>query len=494
MPTINEYKIDNYLNKAELQFQQDTQIQIKSNSKISDYFDYIYSYPPKIQIKWDGLDELNGDLFLEANYSVEEHSFPFLDFIEDWFFPERAEEAMSEKYSLSHYFDGFLDNVNSSNFFLKKTKQIQTSLTNIPIFVVLNGQGEIILSRPGNVLKQNSLRNFLNEKVYDSCGAFDSTVEKKGALGLFFMTRLDAENYLKEVARSDFEGTETLGLSIHCVNLSTAYKITREDHPGIDFRFVPNLQEIKNLLISKIGKSDMIVDDEQQQLRFRRRTMNLFPYLNRLGQCLSPTSSFLHQDEYFKGVPIYVVQLKNKQRDFFSERYFNFIGSLDTVYNGCLQFFDSKFGFGHNWIMQGSLQTSGSLEDFENYIFFEKEQALNFVKKYGRYVSRYSGGRSSNLEFAVHKPKVFVYNLEDFIEDWEDQILNKTVEETGSESILFLTKEVNFISPSLNFSGIEDLDAEKEAFQQSFLKKLTQVLNLKARVLKRATGIFFATT
>ena len=493
MQTINECKIHNYLNKTELKFQQDPTIEIKSNQKIANYFDYIYSYPPKIQVKWDGLDELNNDLFLGKNYNVMEHSVPFIDFLDDWFFAEASEEAVSEKYSLSQYFDGFVDKVNSSNFFLKKTKKIQTALSAIPVFVVLNGQGEIVLSRPGNVLNPNSLGNYLNEKVYDSCGAFDSNVEKKEALGLFFMTRLDAENYLKEVARADFQGTEMLGLSINCVNLSTAYKITREYHPGIDFRFVPNLTELKNLLVNKIGKSDMVVDDEQQQLRFRRRTFNLFPYLNQLGRYLSPSSSFLQQNEYFKGIPIYVVQLKDKPRNFFSEQYFNFVGYLDTIYNGCLQGLDSTIGFGHNWIMQGSLQNTGASEEVENFIFFEKNQALQFTKKHGRYVTRYAGGRSSNLEFAVRKPKIYVYNLEDFVEDWEDRLLADELDNKDSGPNFLKAKNINFISPSLGFSGIQDLTAEKDEFQQSSLNKITQTLNIKAKVLKRTFGIFFNT-
>ena len=48
--------------------------------------------------------------------------------------------------------------------------------------------------------------------------------------------------------------TKTVGLSIHCISLDSAYKITREYHPGIDFRFVPDLREVKGLLNNKINK------------------------------------------------------------------------------------------------------------------------------------------------------------------------------------------------------------------------------------------------
>ena len=470
--------------------QPEINISTKFNKQISDYFNYVYSYPPKIQIKWNNVDELNGDLFIRSNYGVLEHSLPFVDFINDWFFNGVSGQAVSENYELSEYTNGFLDKINSSNFFLKKTKEINNALSNIPIFLVLNGQGEIVLNKPSNNLNTNSPKDYFNEKLYDLCGAFDTSVEKKAELGLFFMNRGDAENYLKEIARSDLKGTQTVGLSVHCVNLSTAYNVTREYHPGVDFRFVPNFNEVKELLVNNIGKSSMITDDEQQQLRFRRRTHNLFPYLNKLGRYLSPGSSFLQRNEYFKGVPIYIVQVREKPRSFVAEQYFNFVGSLDTIYNSCIQYLDSTIGFGHNWIMQGSIQDTMHSDDIENYVFFERDQALDFSKKNGRKVVRFKGSRTSNLEFMVRKPKLFVYNLEDFLEDWEDKIL-EGISENKVEEIpgLFKTKATYFIPPKQNVDDVLDLGQD---FQQTPLKKITQTVNVKLKVLKRTLGIFFS--
>ena len=52
-----------------------------NRNKVSDYFHDIYTYPPKFKIRWESLDELNGDLFIDDNYGVLEHSFPFIDFV-----------------------------------------------------------------------------------------------------------------------------------------------------------------------------------------------------------------------------------------------------------------------------------------------------------------------------------------------------------------------------------------------------------------------------
>ncbi len=82
--------------------------QTKPKPKLADYFDYIYSYPPKIKLKWDVIDELKEDLFIDSNYGVLEHSFPFIDFIDDLFFTETKEEASVEKYPPAKYIKGFL--------------------------------------------------------------------------------------------------------------------------------------------------------------------------------------------------------------------------------------------------------------------------------------------------------------------------------------------------------------------------------------------------
>ena len=79
---------DYYLNQTEstIQRNESSQIQTKKKSKVLDYFSSIYAYPKKIKIKWDAIDELNEDLFIDRNYGVLQHSVPFIDFIESWFF------------------------------------------------------------------------------------------------------------------------------------------------------------------------------------------------------------------------------------------------------------------------------------------------------------------------------------------------------------------------------------------------------------------------
>jgi hypothetical protein len=306
-------------------------------------------------------------------------------------------------------------------------------------------------------------------------------------------SRSDAETYLKEIAKSDIEGKKTVGLSIHCIGLSSAYNVTREHHPGVDFRFVPDYKEVKNLLKNKLNRSKLIVDDEQQQLRFRPRRTNMLPYFGKIGHYIIPTHSFLQRNEYFKGVPVYVVQTMATPRNLLTEQYFNIAGAIDTFYGRFIQSLDSTIGFGHNWIMQGSIQDTMKSEQVNNFVFFSKTQADTFIREHQKNVVRYKGSRTSNIETLVRKPKIYVYNLEDFVEDWEDRLLADESDNKDSGPNFLKAKNINFISPSLSFSGIQDLTTEKNEFQQSSLNKITQTLNIKAKVLKRTFGIFFNT-
>ena len=56
--------------------------------------------------------------------------------------------------------------------------------------------------------------------------------------------------------------------------------------------------------------------------------------------------------------------------------YLNFIQikkkaiKIDSTWGRILQFYDSFLGFGHNWIMQGSLKDTARGNKYTNYVFF----------------------------------------------------------------------------------------------------------------------------
>tara|TARA_B110000003_G_scaffold72470_1_gene73859 strand:- start:3409 stop:4869 length:1461 start_codon:yes stop_codon:yes gene_type:complete len=480
MTPVNTNTSLDFLNRGS--FQTGT---LREGSKTTNFLNQLYNYPPKLKIKWGGLDELNEDLFLENNYGVLEHSFPFMDFIQGWFFTERPSDSVPRGYTYQDFINGFLDKRYTSDFYNKKTQELQTSVAPIPVFVILNGYNEIVLNSSKESLKDKTPDNFINQQIYDFCGAFDTYVEKRPQLGFFFFDREDAEMYLEEIAKTDSAGTNLLGLSVHCIGLDSAYKITRQHHPGIDFRFVPNLKEVKSLITKNLVDPSIIVEEGQQQLRFRPRKGNLFPYMGKVGTTISPKVSFLERNEYFKGVPIYIVQITKSPRNIFLNQYFHIVGSFDGAYGKFIQYFDNIIGFGNNWIMQGSLTEAGNSNKFVNYVFFNKDQAKKFIKTKGSRVARFSGSRTSNVEKFVRKPKIYVYNLEDFIELWEEKLTTQQKKFSTAVDC----DETYFIPPKDVLEEVQEL--QKLSKENRISKMIVQTLDIKYRKFKCFLDIFF---
>lgn len=464
------------------------------NSKTLDFFNELYTYPPKFKIKWNAIDELHEDLFMSYNYRVFEHSFPFIDILSDFFHTDVGGKIIEENYSKQTYIDGYYNKSSSTKFYTQETKALQKSLQSVPVYAIFNGSGEIILAdSTDSFTNRNSTIKSLG---YNFCGAFDQLDEQRSKLGLFFMSRRDAEIYLREVARADTESTKIFGLSIHCVGLDFAYRLTREYHPEVDFRFVPNLEEVKTLLASETSRSNLIFDDDQQQLRFRRRPVKIVPIIGTLSRWVTPFSSFLSKDEYFKGVPIYVVQVQDKPRSLFVEQYYKTLNVADSVYSFGLQCIDFLIGFGQNWIIQGSIQDGSKTSDVTNFVFFEKKAAVEFCKTQGRKIGRYKGSNSSNLDFIIRKPKIFVHNLEDFIELWEDVLSapkHKILEVdngTPKTKTIFHTKGTYFVPPN---DVLDDLIIYKSGKASSSFSKLKKFFGYKYRRLIGFTEIFLNT-
>ena len=292
------------------------------------------------------------------------------------------------------------------------------------------------------------------------------------------MSRKDAELYLQEIAFSDTEGTKMFGLSVHCFGLDFAYRVMREHHSQIDFRIIPDLNEIQKLLSTGINKSNIIFDNEQQQLRFRQRSLNPIT----IGKKYFPLFSFLEKNEYFKGTPIYIVRVNDTKRNFFLERYYNAANFLDTVYGNVFHSINFVLGFGNNNILQGSLTKQNYSNNATNYIFFEQEAASEFCNSFKRKVERYDGSQSSLFKSLTRKPKIFIYNLEDFLELWEEKLVYTSQNRINNNSshnnnTIFDCKAIKFIP---NKNSLEDfLQQDKKSGLQNF----KQFMKFKTRRL-----------
>lgn len=87
----------------------------------------------------------------------------------------------------------------------------------------------------------------------------------------------------------------------------------------------------------------------------------------------------------------------------------------------------------------------------------------------------------------LRKPTILVYNFEDFIEDWEDNLILEA-NASGNEKL----STVNFfVSPTENVEKIKSF-SNSEAIQFPIVNNVANYLTVNYKVLKRAIGIFFS--
>ena len=361
------------------------------------FFEDLYTYPPKIKIQWKQLDLVEKSDKLLPNKII---NHP----------PHKSFSGVRD----------YMDKVISFNVYSKKIKLLKQTLKDVPVYVIVNGRTEIVvastrskkfntidpnvldpgplLEKPELITEGNEIRKVIRRQVYkrsvvESVEKALSTKSKK--FGFIFFDPIEAQYYLDAmVARSEKKfhhrrdhSIDKVGLSIHCIGLDTAYSLLSRSSSNVDFRFVPSLPEVKAVL-EHSSQGD--TNNERQ-----------------LEQTLSRKALSIISDQYnsaFKGVPIYIVVVKDK-----------FEALQDS----------EKF-------KSSSTKTNSSA----NYIFFDREQALEFCEKYSsRMVS-----------------PIYTDNLEDFLELWgESLVLNTDV----TQSFININQPTYFIPSKRSIKTLE---------------------------------------
>ena len=366
------------------------------------FFEDLYTYPPKIKIQWKQLDLVEKSDKLLPNKII---NHP----------PHKSFSGVRD----------YMDKVISFDVYSKKIKLLKQTLKDVPVYVIVNGRTEIVvastrskkfntidpnvldpgplLEKPELITEGNEIRKVIRRQVYkrsvvESVGKALSTKSKK--FGFIFFDPIEAQYYLDAmVARSEKKfhhrrdhSIDKVGLSIHCIGLDTAYSLLSRSSSNVDFRFVPSLPEVKAVL------EHSSQGDTNSELAINER---------QLEQTLSRKALSIISDQYnsaFKGVPIYIVVVKDK---------------FEVLQDS------EKF-------KSSSTKTNSSA----NYIFFDREQALEFCEKYSsRMVS-----------------PIYTDNLEDFLELWgESLVLNTDV----TQSFININQPTYFIPSKRSIKTLE---------------------------------------
>lgn len=294
------------------------QPQLKNKLKKSTTVNFLrklYTYPPKFELKLNDPHQLDyKKLNVNNNSITKEIKLSKLS--------NRVEE---ENYPLSKYLIGLQNKTATLQHIQKKDFRIE-NLSYIPVYGIFNGSNKIVLAKP--TLGQQIQLLDINQEFYSICGSFaDNKLTRESKLGFFFLDKTDAENYMKEVIIKDKEGVNMKGISINCISLFSAYKLMRSYHPNVDFRFIPNIQDVISLteITDYIKNTKSIFTPSDKPLNLIIEKINnlekplTFTYWDYLANIHThPSTKFLNQNSprTWSGVPVYLVDLKiNEQKE-----------------------------------------------------------------------------------------------------------------------------------------------------------------------------------
>lgn len=394
---------------------------VVKKSDVVYFLEDLYTYPPKIKIQWARLDSVRKSDKVFSNKIT--HNSPRKSFL-----------------GIRDY----ADKVTSSDFYNKKTKPLKQALKNVPVYVVVNGRTELVLATASSgkfhhEADLTSSFNVENGDIHETDIAQKRFSGRKGSkrvaekalstkskkFSFMFLDRIEAELYLdmlieraeKSGHTKRDNGIDKVGLSIHCIGLNTAYSLlTRSSN--VDFRFVPSLTEVTTLLKSEDqGDVNSELFAEGQQLDPTLSEKVLLPLL---GQ-----SNFS-----FKGVPIYLLQVRDEPRNLVSDGRGNLVNVIDSLHEAFTSGFDTFIRPNND--KTESIAKFKQFKQFNpngsaNYVFFDREQAIELSQKFNRRIASYNAENDLNSREIINDyPIIYTHNLEDFLESWEESLLLNT--------------------------------------------------------------------
>ena len=467
--TIQRTEFDINWSKQEVAFEK---LAVEDTNTIN-FLKDLYSFPPKFTIG------INKSINESYNSVISEQPTPPQTFLRK----SKSRQVIRKKsFSLPDYANGFLNKIFTSRFYTHETKPIKKSLESIPTYVIFNGREELVLIHNNNNFLNvtNSVSAKITKKIYEFCGNFqENSLAEKLNFGLIFLDYQDAKIFMESLLDSDVDGSKVVGLSIHCVNLGSTYNLIRKHHQEVDFRFIPNMREIKVFL-------DMPV---QQPLLFQETCYNMpdgVTFARPFYKAMRLPSYKKSVPAYKIGVPAYIIQLQDKTK---SLMYF---GDEDRL-------------------KEPEKQTT--------YVFFSQRQALDFCKKNSQRVIRFKENYIGNLlkdkiyygfnftddalqvNDLIKKPAILVTSLENILEKWENNLLekkynvsNKTpINQTTNFSTLFIAKKTQFMLPERSAKYLEQINELETNDLRSPLRKIGRALDVRLKIFKYTWNYLLST-
>ncbi len=227
----------------------------------------------------------------------------------------------------------------------------------LPLFIIVNDQNEVILSESSDQIPKSGFLSSLYNRFIIS-----NQSHKSVYTGLLFVNYDDALEYKRYINFSSLNATRKVNLKIVPTNISLYYKLMMLKSNRIDFRLIPDLREVSNLIYN--------------YKKYKNVKFNINQSYGR---------------NFFQGQPLYFIQ-----SSLINEKF-----SKDFINLNNLHFYKP-----------------------DNPNFKYQPVFLN----YHTLISSWEKFRKENTSYNVPaKPIVYIYNLESFIKNYDNQENNSSI-------------------------------------------------------------------
>lgn len=148
----------------------------------------------------------------------------------------------------------------SKDFPTQEQKKIAKALSSVPVYTVVNGFDELIISTPRSETESNFI-DWLYEKYYNIFKWTKDTGPIR--IAPFFLHKEDAEMYMHEVFRQDSKHAEEIGVEIRTLSLNTFYVMNRTSPPQLQARLISDLAELELIFEKTLKNSKFTIHPKQ---------------------------------------------------------------------------------------------------------------------------------------------------------------------------------------------------------------------------------------
>nr|YP_009393892.1 hypothetical protein [Polysiphonia sertularioides]ARW62454.1 hypothetical protein [Polysiphonia sertularioides] len=266
----------------------------------------------------------------------------------------------------------FRPNLNNA-FFPLLTRSVSLPTNNsLPLFILVNDNNEVVMSESTNLLSSprhlnNRFFSIQSKRCFYTC--------------LVFINHADALEYRDYINYQNINSSRRLNVKIVPTNMSLYNKLISDGKGAVDFRLIPDLKEISNLLHT------------------------YSKYHN-----VSFSTNQYYGNNFFQGQPLYQIRLNKKVKKFSNNSFcflrknkeYNYSNVLFLNYDTAIHAWNKllkdnpKFGLPKNPQISVSnlelfIYNKKTEVDFQYFMFLPSLENYKFIKKYLFFnLSRYS--------------------------------------------------------------------------------------------------------